>query len=149
MEQETQVDGTSQEIKDPAAVLSALERAKKDAKTFREEKESLEAKLAQYEQDTAKFSGYLLKEKVTQELNSLNGINPERIMKFIKFESLSFDDELNILGLKEQILELKQDFPELFDPKLLVAGKADSADSAPVGKRLSASELQARAVLGR
>ena len=86
MEQETQVDGTSQEIKDPAAVLSALERAKKDAKTFREEKESLEAKLAQYEQDTAKFSGYLLKEKVTQELNSLNGINPERIMKFIKFE---------------------------------------------------------------
>ena len=44
------MDGTSEEIKDPAAVLAALDRAKKDAKQFREEKEALEARMAQYEQ---------------------------------------------------------------------------------------------------
>lgn len=147
--EETQVDGTSQEIKDPEAVLAALDRAKKDAKQFREEKEALEAKMAQYEQDNAKVSGKLLREKVIQELAKLNITNTDRILKFVKFEGLSFDDELNILGLEDQINELKSDFPELFDPKLLVAGKADSADSAPVDKKLSASERQAMMVLGR
>lgn len=149
MEENTQQDGTSNEIKDPEAVLAALERAKKDAKAAREEKEALEAKLAQYEQDNAKYSGKLLREKVIQELGKLNIANTERILKFVKFEGLTFDEELNIVGLEEQIAELKNDFPELFDPKLLVAGKADSADSAPIDKKLSASERQAMAVLGR
>jgi hypothetical protein len=149
MEENTQQDGTSNEIKDPEAVLAALDRAKKDAKAAREEKEALEAKLAQYEQDNAKYSGKLLREKVIQELGKLNIANTERILKFVKFEGLTFDEELNIVGLEEQIAELKNDFPELFDPKLLVAGKADSADSAPIDKKLSASERQAMAVLGR
>lgn len=149
MEENTQQDGTSEEIKDPAAVLAALDRAKKDAKAAREEKEALEAKLTQYEQDNAKFSGRLLREKVIQELGKLNIANTERILKFVKFEGLSFDDELNIIGLDDQIKELKADFPELFDPKLLVAGKADSAESAPIDKKISASERQAMAVLGR
>jgi hypothetical protein len=149
MEETTQTDGTSNEIKDPEAVLAALDRAKKDAKAAREEKEALEAKLAQYEQDNAKFSGRLLRERVIQELSNHNITNTERILKFVKFDSLSFDDELNVVGLDEQIKELKTDFPELFDPKLLVAGKADSAESAPIDKKLSASERQAMAVLGR
>jgi hypothetical protein len=147
--EETQMDGTSEEIKDPAAVLAALDRAKKDAKQFREEKEALEAKMAQYEQDNAKYSGKLLREKVIQELNKLNMVNTDRILKFIKFEGLTFDDDLNVLGLDDQIKGLQSDFPELFDPKLLVAGKADSAESRPVDKKLSASEIQAAAVLGR
>lgn len=149
MEENTQQDGTSEEIKDPAAVLAALDRAKKDAKVAREEKEALEVQLAKYQEDTAKYSGKLLKEKVTQELSKLSGVNIDRILKFVKFEGLSFDDELNVVGLEEQIAELKNDFPELFDPKLLVAGKADSADSAPIDKKLSASERQAMTVLGR
>lgn len=147
--EETQVDGTSQEIKDPEAVLAALDRAKKDAKQSREEKEALEAKLAQYEQETAKYSGKLLKEKVVQELTKLNMVNTDRILKFVKFEGLSFDDDFNILGLDDQIKELKSDFPELFDPKLLVAGKADSAETKPVDKPISTSEKLARIALGR
>jgi hypothetical protein len=147
--EETQVDGTSQEIKDPEAVLAALDRAKKDAKQSREEKEALEAKLAQYEQETAKYSGKLLREKVVQELTKLNMVNTDRILKFVKFEGLSFDDDLNILGLDDQINELKSDFPELFDPKLLVAGKADSAEAKSVDKPISTSEKLARIALGR
>jgi hypothetical protein len=147
--EETQMDGTSEEIKDPAAVLAALDRAKKDAKQFREEKEALEAKLAQYEQDNAKYSGKLLREKVVQELAKLNMVNTDRILKFVKFEGLSFDDDFNILGLDDQIKELKSDFPELFDPKLLVAGKADSAEATPVDKKISTSEKLAKIALGR
>ena len=102
MEENTQQDGTSEEIKDPAAVLAALERAKKDAKAAREEKEALEAKLTQYEQDNAKFSGRLLKERVIQELSNHNITNTERILKFVKFDNLSFDDELNVVVSMEE-----------------------------------------------
>lgn len=149
MTEETLQDGTSQEIKDPAAVLAALDRAKKDAKQFREEKEALEAEITKFKEDNARVSNKLLKEKVLQELSKQYAGPSERMLKFIKFDELSFDDELNLVGFKEQMEQIKKDFPEVFDPKLLVAGKADSADVKPVDKRLSASELQAAAVLGR
>lgn len=149
MTEETQQDGTSQEIKDPAAVLAALDRAKKDAKQFREEKEALEAEIMKFKEDNAKVSTKLLKEKVLQEIAKQYAGPSERMLKFIKFDELSFDDELNLVGFKEQMDQIKKDFPEVFDPKLLVAGKADSADAKPVDKKLSASEMQAAMVLGR
>lgn len=152
MTEETQLDGTSTdsaEIKDPAAVLAALDRAKRDAKQFREEKEALEAELDKYRNENAKYSGKLLKEKVMQELSELKLANTDRLFKYLKLDQLSFDDELNLVGLDDQIKEIKKDFPELFDPKLLVAGKADSADSTPVERKGSTSERQAMAILGR
>jgi hypothetical protein len=152
MTEETQLDGTSTEsaeIKDPAAVLAALDRAKKDAKQFREEKEALEVEIDKYRNENAKYSGKLLREKVMQQLAELKLANTDRLFKYLKLDQLSFDEELNIVGLEDQIKEIKQDFPELFDPKLLVAGKADSADSTPVDRKISASERQAMAVLGR
>lgn len=149
MTEETQQDGTSQEIKDPAAVLAALDRAKKDAKQFREEKEALELELNTFKENNAKVSSKLLKEKVLQEIAKQYAGPSERMLKFIKFDDLSLDDELNLVGFKEQMDQIKKDFPEVFDPKLLVAGKADSADAKPVEKKLSASEMQAAMVLGR
>jgi hypothetical protein len=147
--EETQVDGTSEEIKDPAAVLAALDRAKKDAKQFREEKEALETEITKFKDENAKFSSKLLKEKVIQELSKHYSGPSDRLLKFIKLDNLSLDEEFNLVGFDEQMEQIKTDFPEIFDPKLLVAGKADSADSKPVDKKMSASELQARAVLGR
>lgn len=147
--EETQVDGTSQEIKDPAAVLAALDRAKKDAKLFREEKEALETEITRFKEENAKFSSRLLKEKVVQEISKQYVGPSDRLLKFIKFDALSLDEEFNLVGFDEQMEQIKTDFPEIFDPKLLVAGKADSADSKPVNKVLSASEKQALLVLGR
>jgi hypothetical protein len=84
-----------------------------------------------------------------QQLAELKLANTDRLFKYLKLDELSFDEELNIVGLEDQIKGIKEDFPELFDPKLLVAGKADSADSTPVDRKISASERQAMAVLGR
>jgi hypothetical protein len=147
--EETQVDGTSEEIKDPAAVLAALDRAKKDAKQFREEKEALELEITKFKDENAKFSGKLLKEKVMQELSKHYAGPSDRLFKYLSLSELTFDEELNVVGLDKQISQIKKDFPEIFDPKLLVGGKADSAGSEPVGRRLSASEKQAMLVLGR
>lgn len=149
MEENTQTDGTSTEIKDPAAVLAALDRAKQDAKKYRVEKEALEAEMAKREQDLARYSGRLLREKIDQEIAKLNISNTERIIKYLNLSNLTLDDDFNVIGLDEQIQGIKTDFPELFDPKLLVAGKADSGSKEPIDAKLSASQLQAKLVLGR
>ena len=138
-----------EEIKDPQAVLNALDRAKNDAKKFREEKEALEKQIESKNEQIAKYSNKLLKEKVQKEIDKLNIANNERIFKYLKLESLHFDDDFNINGLEDQIDVMKTDFPELFDSKLLVAGKGDSASAIPVKKPISASEKQAMFVLGR
>ena len=51
MEEQNNVEGTSTEIRDPQAVLSALEKAKAEAKKTRLEKEELEKQLAELEEE--------------------------------------------------------------------------------------------------
>ena len=149
MEETNPVDGTSTEIKDPAAVLAALDRAKKDAKQFRLEREDLETQLKSWQDYSGKVQSKLMSEKINQHISGLGIQNSERLLKYIKVENLKFNDDLEIEGLDEQISSLKQDFPELFDPKLLVGGKADSAGQEPINAKLTASQIQARLVLGR
>lgn len=148
-ETQEQLNNETPEIKDPKAVLDALDRAKADAKRFREEKEALEESLNSKDQKIAEYSGRLLRDQVKRSIAELNLTNSDRILKYIDFNKLDFDSEFNITGLNDQITGLKQDFPELFDPKLLVGGKADSADANVVNAKLSVSERQARMLLGK
>jgi len=147
--EDTQLDGTSTEIKDPKAVLDALDRAKKDAKQFRLQAEALEKQLNEYNDANSKIKSKLINNKVNSYLAGLGIQNSERLLKYIKADALILNDDYEIEGLDEQIESIKADFPELFDPKLLVGGKADAGQSIPVDKRLSASEMQARLLLGR
>lgn len=149
MEEKSQQEGTSAEIRDPQAVLDALDRAKKEAKQSRIEKEELEKQMLDKENQIAKYSGKLLREKIEKEITKLNISNSDRIFKYLDVSNITFDDDLNIVGLDEQIKEMKKDFPELFDPKLLVGGKADAAAATSVEKKASASEILAKIALGR
>jgi hypothetical protein len=63
--EDTQLDGTSTEIKDPKAVLDALDRAKKDAKQSRLEKEALEKEL----NDSKTISSSLKSKYITTMIN--------------------------------------------------------------------------------
>ncbi len=148
-ETQEQLNNETPEIKDPKAVLDALDRAKADAKRFREEKEALEESLNSKDQKIAEYSGKLLRDQVKRNINDLNLTNSDRILKYVDFNKLEFDDNFNVIGLDEQIKGLKEDFPELFDPKLLVGGKADSADANVVNAKLTVSEMQARMLLGK
>jgi hypothetical protein len=155
MEQQTQQPSENQvveqevKIEDPAAVLSALERAKAEAKKFREEKEKLEADLENTNQIAAKFSAKLLEEKVKAKLES-NGLkDPSRFLRFVDFNQLSLDDNNDVIGFEDQFALLRQDLPEIFDAKLRVGGQADTAAATVVNTRISATELQARQILGK
>lgn len=136
-------------IEDPKAVLAALERAKNDAKKFREEKEKLEIDLNSKDQKIAEFSGKLLREKINQKLSAEGLKEADRFIKYLDVNKMEFDENLNILGFDEQFEQLKKDFPEIFDAKVRVGGQADASIKASVSTQYSATEMQAAKILGR
>ena len=146
---ETNNSETEAVINDPKAVLDALERAKADAKKFREEKEKLEIDLNSKDQKIADFSGRLLNEKILQKLSAEGLKEPKRFVKYLDRTKLEFNDDLDIVGLDEQLEALKNDFPEIFDAKMRVGGQADTAVKASVSTQYSASEMQAAKILGK
>lgn len=136
-------------IEDPKAVLSALERAKSDAKKFREEKEELSKILEERDGLVEKYVDTLLKEKVSKKIVEEGIKDPERLLKFIDLKSLNLDENFNIIGFEDQIETLKNDLPEIFDAKLRVGGQGDTAVKATVSTQYSATQLQAAKILGR
>ena len=151
IQQQSQTEAVEQEvtIEDPKAVLDALDRAKNDAKRFREEKEKLENDLNQKDQLVAQYSEKLLREKIKTEFEKQGFKDSERLFKFIDFTKLQLNEKYEVVGFEEQFKELKTNFPEIFDAKLRVGGQADGAASTVVNTKITASELQARKILGR
>jgi small-conductance mechanosensitive channel len=149
MEQENQVEGTSTEIRDPKAVLEALDKAKAEAKKFRLEKEALESTVNETINKVTQIQSKLLSEQVNKHLSLLGIKHGEKLTKYLKMDDLSLTDEFEVSGLDEQIATLKTDFPELFDPKFIVAGKADGAITTTVETPMTASDLQAKIVLNK
>ena len=149
MEQQETNQETEVKIEDPKAVLDALDRAKNDAKKFREEKERLEIDLDSKDQRIAEYSGKLLREKILQKMSAEGIKDPGRLMKFVNTSNLSFDDDLEVIGFDEQFNQLKEDLPEIFDAKLRVGGQADASVKASVSTQYSASQMQAAKILGR
>ena len=147
----TEATETTEEatLNDPKAVLAALDRAKADAKKFREEKEKLEVDLNSKDQKIAEFSGKLLKEKVAQRLSAEGLKEPKRFIKYLDTLKLDFDENLEVTGLDEQLEQLKADLPEIFDAKLRVGGQADTSLKATINTQYSATQLQAAKILGR
>jgi hypothetical protein len=149
MEQENIVEGTSDEIRDPKAVLEALDKAKAEAKKFRLEKEALETQVQESISKISQFQSRLLAEHVNKHLSSLGIANGEKLSKYIKMDTLSLTEDFEVAGLDEQVATLKSDFPELFDPKFIVAGKADGGIKSAVEIPQSATDLQAKLILNK
>lgn len=146
---EEQVTTEETTLNDPKAVLAALDRAKSDAKKFREEKEKLEVDLNSSNQKIAEFSGRLLHEKVLQKISDEGVKDARRLLKFMDLTKFEFDENLNVIGFEDQFKQLQEDLPEIFDAKLRVGGQADAAVKASVSTRYSATELQAAKILGK
>jgi hypothetical protein len=146
--EETNVIDVDAEIRDPKAVLDALEKAKKEAKQFRLEKEELVSKFESTSTQLESLKSGLIAQKAVTKLNSLGLTNSERILKYVDLGKVELDSEFNLTNFDEQVDQIKGDFPELFDPKLRVAGMGDTGNKT-VNVQMSASELQARAILGK
>lgn len=146
---ETQEINEEVTIEDPKAVLAALDRAKGDAKKYREQAEALQIDLDSKDQTIAEYSGKLLRQKIKEKLASEGIKDPARVMKFINTAELGFDEEFNVVGFETQYEQLKTDLPEVFDAKLRVGGQADTSVKASVSTQYSATEMQAMRILGK
>jgi hypothetical protein len=142
------VDGTSTEIKDPIAVLAALDRAKNDAKRFRTEKEAVEQEIVTTREQMNTVRSKLKNDRILNSLNKAGIPNPDKLLKYIKTSEIELTEDFEIDGLDGQLEALRLDFPELFDPKKIFGGKADSGVSSAIDTAISASELQAKYILG-
>lgn len=139
------------EIKDPKAVLDALERAKADAKRFREELDTLKSEHAETlkEQESLKDSLETLKADTTWKdrakeltVRSKLGTNADRLMKFMDLESVTLNDEGEAEGLDEAVAKVKGDLPELFDSKRRVGGAADLYEKGEAPVKPTGTEAQ-------
>jgi hypothetical protein len=147
MEEQNIVEGTSTEIRDPKAVLEALDKAKAEAKKFRMEKEALELQINETSAKVSQVQSKLINEQINKHLSSLGIQHGDKLFKYLKLDNITLTEDYEVSGLDEQITTLKTDFPELFDPKFIVAGKADGAVTTSVDVPLSTSDLQAKLVL--
>jgi hypothetical protein len=147
MEEQNVVEGTSTEIRDPKAVLEALDKAKAEAKKFRLEKEALELQINESSAKASQVQSKLINEQINKHLSSLGIQHGDKLFKYLKLDTITLTDDFEVSGLDEQISSLKLDFPELFDPKFIVAGKADAGVTNQVEAFTSASDIQAKLVL--
>lgn len=149
---ENAVEGV--EINDPKAVLAALERAKADAKKFREEKDALQATLDSMKQEveglraTREEAAGSAKEKLIEahiELEMMKrglGTHGERVRKFLSRDGISLDDDFKPVGVSQAFDSLSADLPELFDPKRRVGGGGDLFTAPEPKVAMSTTELQ-------
>lgn len=138
---------TIEEIKDPQGLLKAYNQAKADIVALREENKSLKSQVETEVPDQWKAKA--LAAEIKSAIKDLGVKNAERLLPLIGTEGIDFDESGKVTGLTARINALKADLPELFDPKHRVGGRADIFADNPVGKTLSASEIQANALLGR
>lgn len=141
------------EIKDPEAVLSALERAKNDAKTYRERLEALQEEMNTLNAETEALREEVSNVRGEQKENAIRkallkeGADPDRVMKFMPKDIEFVDGELQ--GFDEALKTLKEDLPEIFDAKRRVGGRVEHEVRGDVKAVKSVSEMQADRLMGR
>lgn len=132
------------EIKDPQAVLDALERAKADAKKYREQYEALQA---EHEPLVEKY-GALQEELKTSAIRrkiEAEGADPDRVLKFLKTDDVKYEDG-KVEGFEDAFKTLKTELPELFDAKRRVGGKVE-LETGSANIQRTPSEIQADRLL--
>ena len=148
------------EIKDPKAVLEALERAKADAKKYREAFEDLEKKWAEVEQERtemdARVAGHEAAEgrwkekaKMYSVMSNLKHPHPDRVLRFIDLNAVDFDEDEQLVGLDEQLKKVQEDLPELFDDKKRVGAGADAFANGDLPRQMTGTEMQVARIFGR
>jgi chromosome segregation ATPase len=156
--EETQVVTESpvdEEIRDPKAVLEALQRAKEDAKKYREQFEAVESanktlneRIAALEGDDgiAAYKRRVIELSAKQKLAQQGIKDVERIFGLLDASTLDLDTDGGLLGLDEGVTDLKKKLPELFDEKRKVGGAADAFEKEPVKQNLSSTEAQVKRI---
>lgn len=125
----------------------ALERAKKDAQKFREERDEYKV-AAEAGEVNEKFKQAALTAEAKLRLGAAGIKDPERVLKYLSFDGVEWGEDGNLAGLDEKIETVKSDFPELWGAKRRVES-IDAAANNPVKIEKSTTEAAVDKALGR
>lgn len=129
---------------------TALKKANKEAAKFRNELKDLrtqsesdseKAVREAAEQATneveSKYKRHLVQAEARAQLAEMGlSTKADRFLKMLDLEDITVDDEGDIAGLKDQLLAIKGDFPEVFKKKL---PSADLGPKSPADKNTSSA----------
>lgn len=118
-----------------------LDESKAEAKKFREQRDEARVALDNSEVNST-LKDRALKAEAKLKLNALGIKDPDRVVKYLKFEGVEFAEDGTITGLDDSINTVKSDFPELFDARKRVGGKVDAAADNPVVVPKSSTDVQ-------
>lgn len=149
-ESESNVEGGGkEEVKNPEAVLSELRRAQEDLKTLRAENKKYKDAEERLKANPDPYKDRAVDAEIKLALRDLGFKDAARLLKFIDREGIDFNDEGELVGLKENVEKLKKDLPELFDVKRQVGGTADIFADSVTGKPRTSTEMQVARIFGK
>lgn len=136
------------EIKDPAGLLKAYEKAKNDLVELRNTLKEAQGELATLRESTspeevAKWKERAIRQAAKTAIESEGIKGADRLMKYLNLEGVDFDENEKLTGLDDKLGEVKKDFPELFDAKRRAGSQsADIHASTPVKPVMTGTEAQ-------
>lgn len=123
---------------------TALDEYKKENKKFRTERDEYKAQA----DSTETLRNKAIETEAKLKLQAFGVKDVDRFAKYIDLSKATLDEKGNIAGLDDQIEVIKGDFPEVFDAKRRVGGKADAAANAPAAAPKTTTDLQLEALFG-
>lgn len=138
----------SDEIRDPEAVLAALERAKSDAKTAREALEAGKEEMEALRAEVNKYRSDITDTKLRRAIADA-GADPDRVLRYLNKDGITLKEDGNLEGFDTEFARVKEDLPELFDAKRRVGGVVEMFPKGEPKQEKSVSEMQVDRLLRR
>ena len=117
-----EVTGT-EEVRNPAGLLAAYDKAKEDLVALRSEYKALQDQVANATPDEYRLKALSAETRLALQAQGIKDV--DRLMPYIGTDGLDFGEDGKVTGLTERMEALKKDLPEVFDPKVRAGGKAD------------------------
>lgn len=140
-----------EEVKDPQGLLKMYRELQEDVKTLRNENKQLTEQLESTDESAVtKWRERAIKAEAKVNLEGQGIKNAERILKYMDFEGVDFDDNGALTGFDDKLQSIKADFPELFDAKKRAGrSSADIHESNPAKKEMTGTDAQVARIFNR
>ncbi len=141
-------------VKMQAALQKANREATKNRLALKELREKAEEGNSETEVEKARkaaeasWKPRVVKSAAKAALLSAGAGKPERLLKLVDVDKCDVDEDGDVVGLEDQIDELREEYPELFEAKSTKRTRVETGNRDAVPRKKSATELQAASLLG-
>lgn len=138
------------DIKDPEAFIKEYNRMRENINDLRTQLHDLKEEHKNFSEEAVqKWKDIAVKTQAVSTVQAQGVKDAERIIKLLDLSDVELDDEGKLAGIEQKLEEVKKDFPELFDTKRRVGGKADIHADTPVKPKLTGTEAQVASIFNR